>query len=143
MQLFRFRFEKRGFGIEACQLELSIMAFTIDLPTQLENFLRDQAQKLGVSLDVYLEDVLRRGTHEFHPIGNQGTRENSWIRGYISRTSFELEGGGTDFRVFPSLVAACDASDMARKRGFLEVKIEPLRQSSIYGPIEDDGNIFL
>ncbi len=118
------------------------MAFTLDLPPNLEKRLRSEAQKLGLSLDVYLVDVLRRGSYGFHPICNRGTPENPWIRGYMSRVSFELEGSGTDFSVFPSLVAACDKSAEARKSGFLEVKIEPLRQFSIYEPIEDKHQHF-
>lgn len=118
------------------------MALTIDLPTNLEKMLRDKAQRLGLALDVYLVDVLRRGSYEPHPLCNRGTREEPWIRGYMSRTSFELEGSGTDFRIFPSLVAACDGSSEARKSGFMEVKIEPLRQFSIYEPIEDKHQHF-
>ena len=113
------------------------MALTLELPANLEEMLRREAQSLGLPLDVYLVDVLRRGSYTPHPIGNRGTAEEPWILGYMSRTSFELEGSGTDFRVFPSLVSACNQSRECRKSGFSEIKIEHLRQFSIFEPIED------
>ncbi|HEX9997634.1 MAG TPA: hypothetical protein VGB45_10850, partial [Abditibacterium sp.] len=42
------------------------------------------------------------------------------------------------FRVYPSQAAALDKCFEARKYGSLEVKIEPLRQLSIYEPLEND-----
>jgi plasmid stability protein len=115
------------------------MPVTLELPENVEKILRDKAQKLGLSLETYIVDVLRQELkREFRPISNQGTSEKPWIRGYMSRTSFELEGGGTDFRIFPSQAAALDKCFESRKYGSLEVRIEPLRQLSIYEPLEND-----